>query len=121
MVVSPTRNVLWTCDPQVILQVLSRRNDFHRPVVALKVLNLYGPTIMGTEGPESRLYQKITSPSFNDETHQAVWSVSLQLTQQLLKSWLEDEPVGHVLRMNQDTSRLTLCVISRVCFGRELE
>ena len=121
MVVSPMRNVLWTCDPQVILQVLSRRNDFPKPVMALKILNIYGPTITGTEGPESRLYRKITSPSFNDETHQAVWTDSFQLTQQMMRSWLEEKPVGHVLQVNQDIARLTLCIISRVCFGKKLE
>ena len=121
MVVSPVRNVLWTCDSKVILQVLGRRNDFPKPVMALKVLNLYGPTITGTEGPESRLYRKITSPFFNDKTHLTVWADSLQLTGQMMKSWLEDKPAGDVLQLNPDTARLTLCIISRVCFGKELE
>ena len=119
IIVSPRGNVLWTCDPNAILQFSKRHHDFVKPVETLGMLNMYGPTITGTEGEESRLYRKIAGPSFNDRTHSSVWTETLSRTAVLLQTWRNlDTPL---MQLNKDLAKLTLHVISSVCFDRQME
>ena len=82
------------------------------------MLNMYGPTVTATEGEESRRYRKIASPSFNDRTHGSAWTESLGQTQALLKRW--DSLQAPMMQLNEDVARLTLQVISFVCFDRQV-
>ena len=82
------------------------------------MLNIHGPTITATEGEESRLYRKITVPTFNEETHKSVWMESNRQTKAMLRSW---EETGLVSSLNTDVATLTLHVISKVCFGRSIQ
>lgn len=54
MVVSPGGNILWSCDPDTILQFSKRNHDFVKPVEMMGMLNMYGPTVTATEGEENR-------------------------------------------------------------------
>ena len=53
IIVSPGGNTLCTCDPELNSQVLGG-GEFGKLVKLLKVLNIYGPTMTGTEGEETR-------------------------------------------------------------------
>ena len=119
MLVSPAGNILWTCDPEVVLQVCHRRHDFVKPVEMMGMLNMYGPTVTATEGEENRVYRKITAPSFNEQTHCAVWIESLEQSEAMLKTWKLNR--GYVSHLSDDMARLTLHVISLVCFDRKLQ
>lgn len=119
MVVSAGGNILWTCDPDTILQFSKRNHDFVKPVEMMGMLNMYGPTITATEGEESRIYRKTATPSFNDRTHGSAWVESLGLTSALLKRW--DSMKAPITQLNEDAARLTLQVISYVCFDRQME
>lgn len=119
IVVSTNGNILWTCDPETILQFTKRHHDFLKPVKMMAMLNMYGPTITATEGEESRLYRRIASPSFNERTHGAAWTESLHQTASMLKKWKSME--GLVEQLNEDMATLTLHVISYVCFGRIIQ
>ncbi|KAL8836470.1 MAG: hypothetical protein Q9170_002903 [Blastenia crenularia] len=119
IVVSPGGNVLWTCDPESINQFSKRSHDFVKPVEMMGMLNLYGPTITATEGEESRTYRKIAAPSFNDRTHGAAWAESLKRSLTMIKGWRETN--APVAQPNEHIARLTLQVISFVCFDRPLD
>ena len=121
IIVSASRNVLWTCDPQAILQILNRQTDFPKAVEIMTMLNVYGPALPATEGTEARIYRKIASPSFNEETHQIVWSESLEQTEAMLSAWLQGKQSNQIAQLDHDMARLTLHVISQVCFGKKLE
>ncbi len=69
MIVSDGENILWTCDPDSILQFSKRYHEFIKPVKMMGILNMYGPTITATEGEKSRTYRKTAIPSFNNRTH----------------------------------------------------
>ena len=115
--VSPGDNVLWTCDPEAVLQ-FSKRQEFVKPVEMMGMLNMYGPTITGTEGEESRAYRKIAGPSFNDRTHRSVWTESIVETRSLLAMWKgSDNLTGE---LNKDLARLTLNLTSYVCFDHKM-
>lgn len=119
MVVSAGGNILWTCDPDTNLQFSKRSHDFVKPVEMMGMLNMYGPTVTATEGDESRIYRRIAAPSFNDRTHGSVWTESLGQTLELLKRWeIMDAPIT---QLNEDIARLTLQLLSYVCFDRQME
>lgn len=119
IMVSAGGNVLWTCDPEAILQFSRRHHDFVKPVEIMGMLNIYGPTITATEGEESRLYRKTAGPAFNDRTHGSVWTESLGQTASLLNMWRDVKtPITH---LNKDLATLTLHVISYVCFDRQMD
>ena len=118
IMVSPGGNVLWTCDPEAILQFSRRHHDFVKPVEMLGMLNMYGPTITGTEGEESRVYRKIAGPSFNDRTHGSVWTQGLEQTAKMLDKW--NSLGAGVMHLDRDLAELTLHTISYVCFDRQM-
>ena len=118
MVVSAGGNVLWTCDPNTILQFSRRSHDFVKPVEMMGILNIYGPTITATEGEESRTYRKVAGPSFNARTHDLVWTESLGQTSTMLEQWSGLKTP--IMQLNEDVASLTLKVISYVCFDRQM-
>ena len=118
IVVSPGGNILWTSDPEAIDQITKLHRDFVKPVEMMGMLNMYGPTITATEGEETRLYRRIAAPSFNDRTHGSAWKESLSQTADLLSSW--NSLRGQMMQVNEDFAKLTLHVISYVCFDRQI-
>lgn len=118
LLVAPSGNVLYTCDPDIISQVTARRRDFPKPMSLLKMLNIYGPTLSGSEGEEARLYKKITGPSFNEKTHHQVWTESLSQTRDMLVSLTRaSKPLKS---LSDDMAKLALHVISKVFFDKTM-
>ncbi|TGO34263.1 hypothetical protein BHYA_0205g00150 [Botrytis hyacinthi] len=117
MMVSAGGNILWTCDPEVIMQVSTRRNDFVKPTEMLDMLNIYGPTITAAEGEEHRIFKKVASPSFNDKNFQAVWTGAIEQTEMMTQKWLDDSSISD---LNSDAAKLALNVISKVFFGKTI-
>ncbi|KAI9650798.1 hypothetical protein NHQ30_000829 [Ciborinia camelliae] len=118
MIVSAGGNILWTCDPEVIMQVSTRRKDFVKPTEMLNILNVYGPTITAAEGEEHRVFKKVASPSFNDKNFQSVWTSAIEQTEMMTEEWLDNG--GSVSNLNGDAAKLALHVISEVFFGKTM-
>ena len=119
LVVSSSGNVLWTCDAEATMQFSKQHHDYVKPVNMMGMLNMYGPTITATEGEENRLYRRITAPTFNESTHSLAWNESLKQATAMLKFWVRTQ--GPAKQVKEDTAKLTLHVISHVCFDRDLE
>jgi cytochrome P450 len=110
--------VLWTCDADVIQQIYKRPQDFCKPVADMRMLNIHGPTVTGTEGEESRRYRRITTEAFGNRTYKETWRESIVQAGQMfgrLKA-LQDKRL-----LSRELERLTLNVVSQVCFGRDAE
>ncbi|PQE22661.1 cytochrome p450 monooxygenase protein [Rutstroemia sp. NJR-2017a BVV2] len=118
MIVSAGGNILWTCDPQVIMQVSTRRNDFVKPTEMLNILNIYGPTITAAEGEEHRIFKKVASPSFNDKNFQSVWTGAIEQTEMMTQEWLDNG--GSVTNLTDCAAKLALHIISKVFFGKRM-
>ncbi|KAF2462884.1 cytochrome P450 [Lindgomyces ingoldianus] len=118
IVASSGGNVLWTCDPDVIMQVSSRHKDFVKPIGMLGMLNIYGPTITASEGEEHRTYRRIAAPSFNEETHRTVWEESLKQGEMMLQVWSENS--GSVKDLNSYASLFALHVLSKAFFQKQM-
>ncbi|PVI08601.1 cytochrome P450 [Periconia macrospinosa] len=120
IIVSPAGNVMWTCDPDVILQLTARHNDFVKPTEMLGMLNIYGPTITAAEGDEHRRYRKIAAPFLNEDTHQTVWTETISQAQSMLEHWNCNKGVGVVPDVNVDANRFALHVLSKAFFNRPM-
>ena len=118
MHVSPTGNVLWTCDPELIAHVMTRNKEFLKPVELMAILNLYGPTITASEGEEHRLYRKLAAPAFDDSTHEQVWSTSLEQARLMLDVWEEEK--GIVRDIDVYSKRFALHVLSALFFNKNM-
>ena len=120
--VSPGGNMVWCAEPNAIIQITTRRNDFPKPIEIYGSLDLYGKNVVSTEGAVWRHHRKITSPPFTEKNNHVVWAESLHQAQCMLKSWLGPDGAGNktVGKVADDTMRLSLHVISRAGFGVRL-
>jgi hypothetical protein len=62
LTVSPGGLVLYTCEPAVITQITTRRNDFPKPTEIYRSVDVYGKNVVSTEGQVWRQHRKATSP-----------------------------------------------------------
>ncbi|KAI9675583.1 MAG: hypothetical protein M1817_000949 [Caeruleum heppii] len=122
LAVSPGGSILWTCEPEAISQISTRRNDFPKPIEMYKVLNVYGPNVVGTEGMVWRHHRKTTAPQFTEENNRLVWSETLDQMQLMMDSWMGSEGQASVPipELSSDIMRVTLHIISRAGFGKKL-
>jgi cytochrome P450 len=122
IVVSSSRNIVWTAEPEVIHQITQRRDDFPKPLESYEVLNIYGRNILSTEGIEWKKHRKITSPGFNEKNNALVFKESIAQAQGMLRKWLGSNGNGnHTLyEVPMDSMRATLHIISKIGFGVSL-
>ena len=141
LAVSPGSVTLYTRDPEVSTHFL-RAPNIGKPAALLDILNIYGPTMTGTDGAPTRLYRKTTAPFFNDQTMRKVWRKSVQGTSALMELFggkadvnsggaimteeggmqsAQRNAKSYTNDMRNIVARLTLHVVSSVCFEKENE
>ncbi|KAF2198220.1 cytochrome P450 [Delitschia confertaspora ATCC 74209] len=121
--VSPDRNVVYTCDPDVSAHFL-RGPSFGKPQELLGILNIFGPTMTGTDGAEARLYRKTTAPFFTERTMKQVWTESTKGAKVLLNVFADSHPdrtAFSTSQMRAVISRLTLHILNSVCFEKRID
>ena len=119
--VSPSTNLLWTADPNVICQVNSRHWELVKPHEAYIFLALYGPNVVTNVGDEWRAHRKITAPSFNEATHEKVWKYTITQSEQLLSMWFGEGKEARVPRIEKEMEKLTLRVMLWCLYNQELK
>ncbi|KAL8917288.1 MAG: hypothetical protein Q9172_005914 [Xanthocarpia lactea] len=119
--VSPSRNVIHTCDPDVAAQIF-RRSEFRKPLELIGLLNVFGPGLTGSEGAEGRLYRRVTAPFFTEKTLQEVWRVSIESVEVLLRDLSTDDALPSSRKKGRDlrsmVAGMTLYNVFAVCFGK---
>ena len=123
LVVAPGGITMYTCEPAVISQITTRRNDFPKPTKIYKSLDIYGKNVLTTEKDQWRRHRKATSPPFTEKNNHLVWKEAIRQAQAMLTSWTGTDGKGSktVDRVMDDTMRLSLHVISTASFGRAME
>lgn len=121
--VSPERNVLYTADADVVIQITTRRNDFPKALEVYESIKLYGNNVVTSEGQLWRHHRKITSPPFTEKNNYLVWTETLDQCQAMLNGWLEGskDSTKTISTIAEDAMRLSLYVISRAGFGVRLQ
>lgn len=120
LAVSPGKTWLWTCSAEAISQITSRRNDFPKPVEIYRLLLVYGPNILASEGAMWRQHRKISAPSFSEKNNELVWSEALSQSADMLATWTGASKRGNVRDPGRETMRLSLHVLCRAAFGMRL-
>ena len=122
LTVSPGGNALYVANASVINEITSRRIDFPKPVRNYKLLEIYGRSLISSEGSVWKHHRKITSPLFTEKINQTVWIESLLQAQAMVKNWFDgnDDRTPSINTIEEDTMRLSLYVILRVGFGVHL-
>jgi cytochrome P450 len=120
--VSPGRNITWVTNAEAILQITQRRENFPKPLEAYKVLDVFGPNVISTDGTEWRMHRKATSPGFNEKNNALVFKESIAQAQGMLRKWISDGQISSktINSVPEDTMRLGLHIISRIGFGVRL-
>ncbi|GLA25232.1 hypothetical protein AnigIFM63326_001849 [Aspergillus niger] len=117
LAVSPGGFVLYTCDRHVSTQ-LFQDGRFGKPAHLMQVLNIYGPTITGTDGPESRLYRRITAPFFREDTLRQVFTHAIEGAQVL--GLALNKPAAY-RQLRTLAARLSLNILTRICFQSQTQ
>ena len=116
--------MIFTDNAEVIHQVCQRRESFPKKVSDYKLLEVFGPNILTTEGTTWRLHRKVTSASFNEKNAALVWAETIHQTQSLIDHWMghdHDRDSSETLdAVNHDVMRLALHIISFAGFGLRL-
>ena len=121
LTVSARKVMLFTCSPEAISQIVSRRADFPKPTEMYGLLNIYGLNVVSAEGMLWRQHRKITAPPFTEKNNQMVWEETLHLACSMLKNWVGDRGEGTVSDPAENLMKLTLHVISQAGFGVRLQ
>jgi len=110
ILVSPGDRVMLTCDP-IAANSIFRDSSFGKPKDLISLLNIFGPTITGSDGSEARLYRRITAPFFGQATMKEVWTESVISASILMQVVNENtEELRPIL------ARLTLYLLNVLCF-----
>ncbi|CAI6289355.1 unnamed protein product [Periconia digitata] len=114
--VSPSGNVLWTRDPDVILQLQTHHSDFVEPTDMFVMLDIYGPTITASGGDEQFTYRKIASSFVNENTHNIVWTETVSQAKSMLRH--RDYKGGVAPDVASNPNRFALHFPSKAFFNR---
>lgn len=122
LTVAPGAIMLWTCAPDVVAQIVTRRNDFPKPAHLYVLVDIYGRNVVSAEGALWRRHRKITAAPFTEKNNAIVWDESLRQARAMLKSWVGDGADGDGLAADvaSDTMSMTLNIISGAAFDKPL-
>ncbi|KAI0391646.1 putative cytochrome P450 [Xylariaceae sp. FL0594] len=115
MLVTPGRNWLYIGHPDIVVDVVRRRDDFPRCVELTQVLDVFGPSVGSVEGQRWANQRKLLSSCFNERYNESVWRESISQANDMVRYWLARPSV----RTTADEARtLSLDVLCKVGFGK---
>ncbi|EUC42557.1 hypothetical protein COCMIDRAFT_28840 [Bipolaris oryzae ATCC 44560] len=92
---APSGLTVYVANAEAITQITARRNDFPKPLEIYKSLNIYGKSLVTTEGSEWRSHRKLVAPSFGERNNELVWNETLHHAKSLLSLWAGPEGRGN--------------------------
>jgi cytochrome P450 len=121
LIVSPFQMYMNTSNAEAVMQIATRRNDFQKPVEDYSILDIYGSSMLTTDGPEWRRHRKIVAPAFSEKSNALVWEESLRQAQGMIDTWSKysGNLAGNMMVKDTapDTAMLALHVICGAGFG----
>ncbi|KAH8815558.1 cytochrome P450 monooxygenase-like protein [Xylogone sp. PMI_703] len=121
MIASPFGTYLNIAHPDALAQAALKRGEFEKPIEVYSMIDIFGPSVVTTEGDEWKRHRKIVGPGFSEKSNALVWKESLKQAVGLLDLWANEQG-NSTDRMNvkdtaEATKLLALHVISGVGFG----
>jgi hypothetical protein len=125
LVVSPGNLLMYTQNAEMIHQITQRREAFPKDIAKYGVLDMFGKSVLTTEGALWRLHRKVTSASFNEKNAAHTFTEAINQTKGMLDMWLgpDGAKTGQsktIESLEQDTMTWALNIIGYVGFGLRL-
>ncbi|KAH8198417.1 hypothetical protein TruAng_007401 [Truncatella angustata] len=117
IVVSPSGNDLHVGDAAATDFILSRRKDFLKPLELAKLIDVFGQSVISSEGSDWQRHRRVTAPPFNERNSQLVWGEALRQSVQMLEHWNSKIGGTNVTTTLRDTAKLALNVLMCAGFG----
>ncbi|KUI71949.1 Cytochrome P450 4ae1 [Cytospora mali] len=115
VLVSPGNIWLYVADPDTVVDIQRRGNEFPRDVSVTAILDVFGPNISTAQGAQWLKHRRITASSFNDQNNVIVWSECVAVAHDILRYWTSKPAVQTAA---DDLRTLSLHVMSRAGFGK---
>ncbi|KAK0239242.1 cytochrome P450 [Armillaria nabsnona] len=115
-----TRPYFLIADPAVTKHITSARVSFPKAMLLYRVLSIFGPNIVASEGDTWKKYRKISAPAFSDRNNRLVWEESLNITRDLINTVWKDKDVVNVEHVISVTLPIALNVVGVAGFGRKM-
>ena len=116
--VSPFENTLFTCEPELIAQLL-RNPAFGKPTKTLGLLNAFGPSLTGTDGQENKHYRRIAGPFFNNKTMTRVFRETVEATESFLNVMENRKSAIGSQLLRPVLAKLALHILGKGAFDKE--
>ncbi|CZR52843.1 related to cytochrome P450 3A7 [Phialocephala subalpina] len=87
LIVSPSQIFMSCSNAEANLQLTNRRLDFVKPVEIYAIVDIFGTSILTTEGEEWKRHRKIVAPAFSEKSNAVVWKETLRQTDGMIKVW----------------------------------
>lgn len=119
MLSSPSGNMLWTSDPEMINQIAGQGTKFVKPVELFSFFDTYGPNMQTSVGDDWKSHRRIVAPAIGSHSNAAMWQAALHKSKKLTDLLIVDGPV--VTHMKDHMSEIALHCITQSFFDEELE
>jgi cytochrome P450 len=121
LIISPSQIFMNCSNAEGNLNLTARSKDFIKPAELYAVVDIFGSSILSTEGDEWKRHRKIVAPAFAEKNNILVWTESLHQAAGMLRSWskINGNTQDHMIVKNAApaTAYLALHVISGAGFG----
>ncbi|TVY91454.1 Cytochrome P450 [Lachnellula willkommii] len=121
MIVSPFSITIKNSNAELTSQITTRRTDFIKPTAGYKAIDIYGTSLLSTEGEAWRRHKKITGTAFSEKSNKLVFEESLRQTVGMINFWQtqgnNNNKVFTVGNAAGDSATLSFNVICAAGFG----
>ncbi|KAI0279053.1 cytochrome P450 [Russula aff. rugulosa BPL654] len=100
--------------------ITTYRARFPKPIFRYRVISVFGPNIVASEGEEWKKYRKIAAPAFSEKNNKLVWDETIHIMMDLFDNVWGDRSEVVVDHCVDVTLPIALFVISVAGFGRRV-
>ncbi|KAJ7800400.1 cytochrome P450 [Mycena olivaceomarginata] len=122
VLLSGSMPTLWLADAEGIKTVAEETTVFQKDIEAYETVNIYGESLVGSEGAEWRRHRRVAKPAFNEACNAFVWMETVRIVNEWFAALdaVRANQNKKLITLNalKDLVQVTLLVISSVGFGR---
>ncbi|PSN65279.1 cytochrome P450 [Corynespora cassiicola Philippines] len=114
VMVTPARIWVHLCNPEALAKVLRKEKEFPTPLKIFEMTKVFDDNLSTADGKSWKKHRRITSPAFNKQNNELVWSESILQSRDVAKHWASKREVAST----DDTRTLSLHILSAARFGK---
>jgi len=116
LIVTSSQIFMSSSNAQATMQMISRRVDFVKPVEIYAIVDIFGSSILTTEGSDWKRHRKIVAPAFSEKSNAVVWRETLRQTVGMINVWskLKGNDLGDMI-VNDTAPYTALMALHVIC------